>query len=208
MDSPRFLKSPATRDTTACTIALAYITVIAAIAYGTGAFYILFPELGSLSFETITRPHGRWASAPIHLATTPFLTALVGTVITRMMPYEFASVLLTVGSALAIITLTGSPIVPAISAGLLPLVVGITSWGYPGGILLASLLLVGLLLGWQTILARAAVGEDDRPTALVRAEHRRPSLSMLPWVAALFGFITVQYGLVLLTSMRFVMFPP
>jgi len=208
MDSPRFLKSPGTRDAIACAIALAYITVIAAIAHGTGAFYILFPELGALAFETITRPYGRWASAPIHLATTPFLTALVGTVITRMMPYEFASILLTVGSALVIIIATGSPIVPAISAGLLPLVVGITSWGYPGGILLASLLLVGLVLGWQTFLARMAVNGDDRLAAAVRAENRRPSLSMLPWVAVLFAFITVQYGLVLITGMRFVMFPP
>ena len=39
-------------------MALAYMAAIAEIAYATGAFYILFPELAALSHDVFTRPRG------------------------------------------------------------------------------------------------------------------------------------------------------
>src|SRR5713101_5529086 len=81
-------------------IALAYIGTIAAVASATGAFYVLFPELAALSYDVIGRPRGHWASAPFLLAITPVLTGTIGTIVTRSLPYGFASVLLTVGSAI------------------------------------------------------------------------------------------------------------
>ena len=62
---------------------LIYIAVIAVIAGFTGAFYILFPELGALSHDVFTRPRGTWASAPLLLAITPFLTGVIGIFFTR-----------------------------------------------------------------------------------------------------------------------------
>src|SRR5712671_812625 len=70
-------------------IALVYIAAIAEIAYATGAFYVLFPELGALSYDVFTRPRGTWASAPLMLTITPVLTGLLGVVITRAIPYGF-----------------------------------------------------------------------------------------------------------------------
>ena len=80
-------------------IALAYIGIIAQIAVATGAFYVLFPELGALSHDVMTRPRGTWANAPLLLAITPVLTGVVGIVFTRSLPYGYLSVLLTVGGA-------------------------------------------------------------------------------------------------------------
>ena len=88
-------------------IALIYIAVIAEIASATGAFYVLFPELGALSHDVFTRPRGTWARSPLMLAITPFLTALIGIVFTRALPYGYLSVLLTVGSSVALIMLLG-----------------------------------------------------------------------------------------------------
>ena len=58
-----------------------------------------------------------------------------------MLPYGYLSVLLTVAGAIAIILALRSPVAPAISAGLLPLVLGVKSWWYPPAILLGTTLL-------------------------------------------------------------------
>src|SRR5690242_16585201 len=130
-------------------IALVYIAIIAEIALATGAFYVLFPELGALSHDVMVRPRGVWAGAPLMLAITPALTGVVGIASTRALPYGYLSVLLTVSGAIAIVMALRSPIAPAISAGLLPLVLGVKSWWYPPGILLGTVLLAALSLPWK-----------------------------------------------------------
>src|SRR6266446_8987499 len=134
-------------------IALIYIAVIAEIAYATGAFYVLFPELGALSHDVFTRPRGTWASVPFLLAITPVLTGAIGIVFTRALPYGYPSVLLTVAGAVAVIFALQSPIAPAISAGLLPLTLGVKSWWYPPGVLLGTVLLAGLSIPWKRLSA-------------------------------------------------------
>jgi len=132
-------------------IALLYIAVIAEIASATGAFYVLFPELGALSHDVFTRPRGPWAEAPVLLAITPVLTGAIGIFFTCALPYGYLSVLLTVASAVSVILTLKSPIAPAISAGLLPLVLGVRSWWYPPGILLGTVLLALLSLPWKRL---------------------------------------------------------
>src|ERR1700691_919303 len=75
-------------------IAVIYIGFIAAVASALGAIYVLFPELGALSWDVFGRPRGRWAAAPLMLAVTPALTGTLGTVVTRTLPYGFVSVML------------------------------------------------------------------------------------------------------------------
>src|SRR5437879_6070650 len=106
-------------------IAVAYIMLIAAVAASTGAFYVLFPELGALAHDVFARPHGKWARNPTLLAITPILTGAIGTGFTRTLPYGYSSVLLTVGCAIAVVEILRSPVAPAISAGLLPLTLGV-----------------------------------------------------------------------------------
>ncbi len=187
-------------------LAIAYIGAIGLIAATTGAFYVLFPELGALSWEVMRRPRGRWSSAPLMLAMSPALTGVIGTLATRHLPYGLSSVTLTVCGSIAIIRLIGSPIAPAISAGLLPLVLGVTSWWYPPGILLGSLLLTTILLGWR----------DYVPMPGAPAPHLRSGAAETPhdasgdfdWFAPLMIFVVAAAGMVKLTGLRFILFPP
>jgi hypothetical protein len=184
-------------------LALAYIATVAASATVTGAYYVMFPELGALSHEIVTRPRGRWASTPILLIITPALTGLIGITFTRLLPYGYLSVLLTVGGAVAVIEFLGSPIAPAISAGLLPLVIGVTSWWYPPGIVFGTVLLALLSTVQKRWLPPGQPVMDNRidlvVASLPAARH---------WIPALFGFVLVALTAVELTGLRFILFPP
>jgi len=201
-------------------IALIYIATIAGIAYTTGAFYILFPELGALSHDVFTRPRGTWASAPALLAITPVLTGAIGIVFTCILPYGFPSVLLTVASAIAVIFLLKSPIAPAISAGLLPLTLGVKSWWYPPGVLLGTVLLAALSLLWR----RLSVAQDCLEP-LSQVEVIDETVEQLGsgwfWLVALMTFVTLAIFCVELSGypavrrllgnsgeLRFILFPP
>jgi hypothetical protein len=183
-------------------IALAYIAIIAEIAVATGAFYILFPELGALSHDIFTRPRGSWASAPLLLVITPVLTAVLGTLVTRSLPYGYFSVMLTVCGALAIILALRSPIAPAISAGLLPLTLGVRSLWYPAGIVFGTTLLAVLSFIWKqmSVDQNTVVASEDEDTAPGAESYWR----LLPLLALVLAAAFV----VKLTNLRFVLFPP
>ncbi len=183
---------------------MVYIAFIAWVAGTSGAFYIMFPELGALAYDVFSRPHGRWSNSPAHLATTPALTGAIGILITRNLSYGFASVLLNIGSALAVIIAFGSPIAPAISAGLLPLVLGVKSWWYPPGILFGTVLLAGASFPWRSLMARRVV--EAR-----RLAGRQPTLAAPKgwfWAIAYLAFIVMALAIVELTGLRFILFPP
>jgi hypothetical protein len=192
-------------------VALAYIAIIAWTASATGAFYVLFPELGALSHDVMTRPRGTWASAPLMLAVTPALTGVVGIAFTRALPYGYLSVLLTVAETIAVVLALRSPIAPAISAGLLPLVLGVTSWWYPPAIAFGTMLLAVLSVPWKKfcatrIAAMCAHGDDPRDDLL-------DDLLELPprgygWLVLLMGFVAVAVFFVKLTGLRFLLFSP
>lgn len=188
-------------------VALVYIAIIAVIAGATGAVYVLFPELGALSHDVMTRPRGAWANAPLLLAITPVLTAVVGIVFTRALPYGYASVLLTVGGSIAIVLALRSPIAPSISAGLLPLVLGVKSWWYPPGILLGTAMLALLSIPWKGFCLKRAPETPATTEDLVD-----DLLELAPrgwgWVAVLMAFVALAVLVVELTGLRFVLFPP
>ena len=201
-------------------MATIYIAVIAAVAYVTGAFYVMFPELGALSHDVFTRPRGTWASVPFLLAITPVLTGAIGIVFTRALPYGYLSVLLTVLGAVLVVFALKSPVAPAISAGLLPLVLGVKSWWYPPGVLLGTVLLAGLSISWQKLSLEQNWLEPLTPREVVdEAVEQMPAGSY--WLAALLVFVAaavfaveltgrpaVQRLLVNSRELRFILFPP
>jgi hypothetical protein len=196
-------------------IALVYIAIIAEIACATGAVYVLFPELGALSHDVITRPRGTWANAPLLLAVTPMLTGVVGIVFTRSLPYGYLSVLLTVAGAIAVVLALRSPIAPAISAGLLPLVLGVKSWWYPPAIALGTVLLATLSMPWKKYGAArsvAATVESDDAREDLHDDLLDDLIETTPsgygWLGALMAFVAVAVFFVKLTGLRFVLFPP
>jgi len=207
-------------------LALIYIGVIATVASVTGAFYVMFPELAALSWNVMEQPRGRWASSPMLLAFTPPLTGLIGTVVTCTMPYGFPSVLITVVACIAVIRALRSPVAPAISAGLLPLVLGVTSWWYPPGILFGSTLLAAISIPWRRYTtscpsSRPPLGSDDDQSAdppsvapshdATDAPGATPATAVplnMPAMLALLTFVVIAVGAVKLTGMRFILFPP
>lgn len=184
-------------------LALVYIGIVAAAATLTGAYYVMFPELGALSHEILARPRGRWASAPLMLIITPALTGLIGVIFTRLMPYGCLSVLLTVAGAVAVIEFLGSPIAPAISAGLLPLVVGITSWWYPPGIVFGTVLLALISIVQKRRLPPGEPVTDNTIDVIIASPP-----AARHWIPALFAFVLVAFTAVKLTGLRFILFPP
>lgn len=183
----------------------AYIALVATIAQATGLFYVLFPELGALSNDILRRPHGTWARAPVLLVVTPFLTAIVGTLVTRHMAYDLSSVLLTVGCAILIIRVLKSPIAPAISAGLLPLTLGLPDWRYPPSLLVGT----GLLAVLAGIRHRTA----PVPLTPVRARDRADDIVEeapidYSWAPFFLLFLLVAGLAASLTGQRFILFPP
>lgn len=184
-------------------ISLVYIAIIAEIAIASGAIYVLFPELGALSHDIFTRPRGSWARAPVLLVMTPVMTALLGTFVTRHLPYGHLSVIVTVAGALAIVLGLRSPIAPAISAGLLPLTLGVTSWSYPPGIVFGTVLLAILSTAWKRFAvapAKAIVASPDEDTS--------PGTESWWRVVALMLLVVIAVTVVELTHLRFVLFPP
>lgn len=185
-------------------LALAYIAIVAEVAVATGAFYILFPELGALSHDVFTRPRGSWANAPVLLVITPVLAAVVGTVVTRNLPYGYVSVMLTVVGALTIILTLRSPIAPAISAGLLPLALGVRSWWYPPGIIFGTVLLAVLSI----VPRNVAIERGQNTTDASEDEDSAPGVESYWRLLALLILVIAAVAVVELTGLRFVLFPP
>jgi hypothetical protein len=182
-----------------------YIAVIAMIAQATGLSYVLFPELGALSHDILKRPHGTWARVPRMLMATPILTSVIGTLVTQHMAFGLLSVLLIVGSSILVIRVLRSPIAPAISAGLLPLVLGEPSWWYPPGLLVGLGLLAGISVLWRRIVpvSSMTVSISDLADDMVEEAPRDYS-----WIAFFLVFLVGVTLLAELTGLRFLLFPP
>jgi hypothetical protein len=173
-------------------IAGLFVASIATLAWLTH-LPLLFPELAALAYGVFTNPAGPWARAPMHLLLTPVLTALIGTALARHFGFGVVPVALSVLSSLAGLALLRSPITPAISAGLLPVVLNMHSYAYPLSVALA----VALLNAAHTALNGRNSGQ-------------RPSLP--PWRLkgfGLYGLLVFMLAMaVVFSGWRLILFPP
>ena len=183
-----------------------YLALITALARTTGLSFLLFPELGALASVVFADPGGRWARAPVLLAITPVLTALLGVLITRLLPYGPLAVVLDLGICLLVIRALRSPIMPAISAGILPLALGITSWMYPLAILAGTgglALLVVLRASLAPSIPTAPILTPAPPVAVPL-----PGPNRLAWFWPLAAFLAGALVLVQLLGSHLVLYPP
>lgn len=191
-----------------------FIALITAIANATGQAYVLFPELGALAWVIFTDPKGSWATSPRLLVLTPFLTALLGVAITRSLPYGVLSLTLDVVGCLLLIRWLRSPIVPAISAGVLPLALGIHDWAYPASILVGTggLALLSLWRSRRLVQATTKGGSSSLvPIALNEIESGfalTPSVPLLRWGGGLAVFLALGLAFVKVWDSPLVLFPP
>jgi hypothetical protein len=184
---------------------VAYIGALSLSAQLAGASYILFPELGALANDILRRPRGTWARAPVLLVVTPLLTGALGALVAQRLPYGFASVLLTIGGSLLIIKLLRSPIAPAISAGLLPLSLGLKTWWYPPS-LLVGLGALAVIAGVRLARSPASSAGPGARDAVDDALEAAPS--DYSWVPFFFVFLIAALALVFVTGWRFLLYPP
>lgn len=175
-----------------------YLALITALANASAIPFLLFPELGALASVLFSDPAGSWARSPRLLVLTPVLTAILGVGISRTIPYGPVSVVLILLLSLLVIRALRSPIVPAISAGMLPLALGITSWQYPATILVGT----GGLALLAVLPSRLAPGTIPQPRlALGHGPIPSPWLPLAIFVAG--GLLLVQ-----LLGSRLVLYPP
>ncbi len=176
-----------------------FITFIALLANRTH-LPLLFPELAALSYGVMTNPHGAWARAPGRLWLTPVLTALAGTIIARYVGFGVVPASLSVLASLCCLAWLRSPIIPAISAGLLPVVLGVRSYAYPLAVGLALLLLIMASIGLTYIAPRRG---HVRPVP-APAPPKRPRARLVAYLL----FIVALAAAASVPGWRLVLCPP
>ena len=208
MTSPRAGGSLARRSAPSLATA-AWLALVTALANASAIPELLFPELGALASVVFGAPGGSWARAPLLLALTAALTAVPGVLITRLLPYGLPALALNLAICLLLIRWLRSPIVPAISAGILPLTLGITSWLYPpailvgtGGLALLALLRARFLPPPPTALSPVTA------TPAAGSRHDTADAPLRAWAPALAVFLVGGAGLVQLLGSRLVLYPP
>jgi hypothetical protein len=190
------------------TLVVFYMAFVAFVAHASGVSLLLFPELAALSHDVIKRPRGRWASQPGRLILTPTATAILGIFVTRHAQYGAISVVLCVLLSLLVIKLLGSSIAPAISAGVLPMVLGERSWGYPVAIFADLMSLFAVLLLWQRFgphRTEVSKGDIEHSTIVDALEAPGPGRF---WVLTLIAFVLVLGVAAQWSGLRFLLFPP
>ncbi|WP_321882777.1 HPP family protein [Burkholderia cepacia] len=187
-------------------LSLGFLAGVAKAALITGAIYVLFPELGALAYDVFTRPGGVWARAPVMLAVTPVAAAAIGTVIARSMPYGLGAAALSIASAMLVIRILRSPIAPAISAGFLPLALGVTSWWYPVSIAAVTGLLGLLSIIYRHVFASKLRSAPRRPDDSV--DELESSPRRYTWLPVFVCFLLLAYGIATVTGNRLILFPP
>jgi hypothetical protein len=166
----------------------------------------LFPEIAALSYDVFTRPRGKWASQPIRLVTTPTIAAILGVLITRHWEYSALAATVIALLSLLVIKLLRSNIGAAISAGVLPLALGVTSWGYPAAILAGLVGLAIALTLWKRLDFHCYLiegGEEKRSTRTAEDPPRDRFE-----IFALTGFVFTLGVVAQATGLRFLLFPP
>jgi hypothetical protein len=188
-------------------LALLYIMAIAVVAQGSSWYYLLFPELGAISHDVLTRPWGKWAIQPARLVLTPALGAAIGTWITRELPYHVLTIELIVVLCLLLLALLKSNIAPAMSAGVLPLVLGIKSWLYPVSIILGLVALVSIFLLWRWRYRRKYQRTSEASATDLDDVLETPPTGK-KWILPFFLFLTVMGSCAAASGLRFILFPP
>lgn len=189
-------------------IVVGFMALIAFAAHVTGLAVVLFPELAALSHDVLFRPDGEWASQPVQLILAPAITAAFGLFCTRHLPYSVWSILLIVIFSQVVIKVLKCSMSPAISAGVLPLVLNEHSWFYPVAILLDLSLLALILL----LRKRWAPLMSARPAHKTRHSEILDALEAAPrsrfWFVVLLSFVLVVGASAQFTGLRFLLFPP
>ncbi|MDF1824829.1 MAG: HPP family protein [Verrucomicrobiales bacterium] len=188
-------------------LTVGFLALIALASTLPGAALLFFPELAALAYDVFIRPRGTWASAPVFLALTPALTAVIGIAMTLWLPFSVPSILLVVALCVLLVQWLRSPVAPAISAGVLPFMTGLESWWYPAAILIGTSGLALVASCWKRLgiaqLPEGPPGDRERVDDQMERVPRR-----MNWIPALLLFVTGAAVLVVMTGEKMILYPP
>lgn len=143
---------------------LAPLAVVVAMVTACGAaghVDAIFPELAALAVGAWCFRLPAWQRHPWQLFFLPSAIATMGIAIQRWSGWSRAPEEAVIGTvAVLALAAIDSAVAPALSAGLLPVVLGISSWLYPLTVVLSTALVAGLVM-WKNRSARRS-----RPPAL------------------------------------------
>jgi len=125
----------------------ALVTAMVLAAGASGHPDAVFPELGAISVGSWCLRRPAWRRHRWQLFWYPSATALLGVGVERWSGWSRAPAELVVGTlSVLVLAALDSPAVPALSAGLLPIVLGVTSLLYPLTVLVSTAVVAGLPL--------------------------------------------------------------
>jgi len=181
-----------------------FVGAIALLAHLPGLESSLFPELGALSNDIAKRPHGTWARAPLMLVATPLITAVIGVTLVNNGGFGVLTVLTDVATSMLVMKWLRSPIAPALSAGLLPLVLDLHSWKYPPSTMIGT----GLLALFSIFRQR----RHSFPAAAASRHDVDDTLEQVPdgphWLPVFFATVACLTLLAAWSGLRLLLFPP
>ena len=115
---------------------------------------LIFPEIAALAFGAWATKARPWMATNLDMWLSPSVAGVVGIAVGRWLPLPFAcQVAAAFALVLAWLWVTRSAVLPSISAAILPLVAGETSWIYPLSVCVFTgiIMLVCHVLDWRGI---------------------------------------------------------
>ncbi len=177
------------------------VAIMTVAAEAAGQQEIIFPEVGALCVGLLLMPKAVWNVRPWQVPVLLTAAALIGLAVNLWVPLAFEfRFALAFALVIAMLRLVRCNMFPVVSAAMLPVLIGTTSWIYPVAVLLLSLLL---------ILVRVWIPQTERP------EYRPAGFLHWAGLAIALGVILAVYALArhLLPetwgdTLRFCMVPP
>lgn len=178
-----------------------FLGAMAAVAELTGQRETLFPEAGALCVGLWLMPKSVWNVRAWQIPFLLTLAALVGLAVNCFVPFGFAlRFLLAFCGVALLLRVVRCNMYPVVSAAMLPVLIGTTSWVYPVSVLVLSILL--------------ALGRRWLPQT-TRVDYHPFGLMHWVWLAAALGLFVAATMVVQrlgrqprLVMVRFAMVPP
>lgn len=126
---------------------LVVVAPMVGLRYGLGEREFVFPEGAALAFGVLVVGTPDWVCSRWRLLVLPTVCAAAGIVLTNLPVPKVAAEVLALGFAVALAQTVGGRLGPVVSAAVLPVVFGLTSWIYAAtvaGICLALAVMVSL----------------------------------------------------------------
>ena len=136
--------------------AVIFVTVMVLAAEGLGEREILFPEIAALAVGALAAPRQSWQTNRVWMVASIAVCATGGVLIVRLVPWPlWGQMLLAFAICQGMYLFSRTTFAPMISAMVLPVLLGTTSWVYP----IAAVVLTAGIAGLQFLFEKVGIRE-------------------------------------------------